>query len=217
MEFGKVALLEVAGLHQRAGQRVAHGQRGGGTARGSQVEGAGLLLHLYVYMVSGVLCQQRLRIAGHAYERNLLFLQRGHKAQQLVGLAAVAYGKHNVVLGNCAQVAMEQVERIGIEGRCARTAQRGGNLGADMAALAHSGQDHLALAREYQFHHCVKVLIYLRNQAQHGLCLVLQTLNGNFSILAHNKVLMTLFKSSRRSILGPSLSAWSGSGCTSKK
>ena len=36
-------------------------------------------------------------------------------------------------------------------------------------------------------------------------------------IMAHNKDFITLFKSSRQSMLGPSLKALSGSGCTSKK
>ena len=69
VESGKVALLEMAGFHEGASQGVAHGQRGCGAAGGGQIERAGFLRHEYVYMVGGILGQERFRVSRHAHKR----------------------------------------------------------------------------------------------------------------------------------------------------
>ena len=60
---------------------------------------------------------------------------------QLGGFAGPGHGNDRVVLGDHAEVAVIGFRRMDEQGRRAGGGQRGGDLGADMAALADAGDD----------------------------------------------------------------------------
>jgi hypothetical protein len=71
---------------------------------------------------------------------------------ELVALAAVGHGQHHVVRGDHAQVAVAGLGRVHEERRRAGGRQRGGDLAADVAALAHAHHDHAAAGRQHHLH-----------------------------------------------------------------
>ena len=80
---------------------------------------------------------------------------------------------------------MKHIQGIDVEGRRARAAEGGSYLGTDVATLAHSGENHLALAAQNQLHNGIKVFIEQGHKAKHGFSLVLQAFDCDFSILTH--------------------------------
>ena len=70
-------------------------------------------------MRRGVFGEQRVRIAAHADYGDVVLHHVRHEAEQLVGLSGIGEGEDHVVLLYHAQVAVEGVERIDEEARCA--------------------------------------------------------------------------------------------------
>ena len=104
-----------------------------------------------------------------------------NEAQQFVGLAGVRDGQHHIAFRHYAQVAVIDVQRIDEERGRSRRSQRGSNLRADVATLAHTRYNNLALTVEYQLHSLVEVGVELRYQVQHSLRLISDALYGKFS------------------------------------
>ena len=91
-------------------------------------------------------------LAGHAHQRHAQPAHRRQHGRELVALAAVADGQHHVARHHHAQVAVAGLGRVHEEGRRAGGGQRGGDLAADVAALAHAHHDDAAAALQHRLH-----------------------------------------------------------------
>ena len=131
----------------------------------------------------GMACQQRLGVAGDANDGHMTLLQRGDDTQQLIRHAAIAQRQHHIVLSHHAQVAVEGVQRVQVEGRRARAGQRGCNLSADVSALANACDHHLSGAMKHQLHGMVEGFVQLWNRLQNGFSLITQALGSYISYL----------------------------------
>ena len=89
----------------------------------------------------GGLGQGRAGVAGHGHEGRPQALHLGHEGQELLGLAAVAEGEHDVALDHAPEVAVDGVGGVEVERRRSGGGQGGRDLLADEAALAHA-RDH---------------------------------------------------------------------------
>jgi hypothetical protein len=74
----------------------------------------------------------------------------GNMHGELFAFAAVADAQHHVGGGDHAQVAMAGLGRVHKHGGRAGGRQRGGDLAADVAALAHAHHHHATLAVQHQ-------------------------------------------------------------------
>ena len=178
VELGEVAGLEVAHLHQRHGQGVAHGQRGGGAARGGQVQRTCFALYVHRDVGGGIFGQQRGGVAGHRNDGDVHVQHHGDEPEQLVGVARVAQRYHHIIWGHHAKVAVIHVEGIDEKGGGAGAGQCGGYLGAYVPALAHTCHDNLSMAVIHQLGGFVEVVVKLVYQVGDGFRLFTQTLNG---------------------------------------
>ena len=148
----EVDAREVALLHERHGQRVAHGDLRRGRARGREVEDAGLLPDAHVEVHVRVAGQRRVGLARHRDQAVAVGVDEGYDLQDLVGLARVGEGQHHVLLRDHAQVAVEGLARVEEEARRAGRGERCGDLAAHQARLAHARDDALARAGEDRLH-----------------------------------------------------------------
>ena len=142
MEDAELLGGEAAAFEQRDGQRVAerelHQRRGGrrqavraGLAgarqqRAPMSDSRPSVLSAKAVMAISGMSQRRV------YSTRLL---------QFAGLARPRQRQHHVVAGDHAEVAVAGLGRMDEEGRRAGRGERGGDLAADMAALAHAGDD----------------------------------------------------------------------------
>ena len=91
-------------------------------------------------------------LAGDGHHRHAQLGQRGQQADDLLRFAALREDQHHVVRAHPAQVAVDRLGRVqAMAGRAGR-GQRGHDLLADQAGLAHAGDDHVAPAGIDQLH-----------------------------------------------------------------
>ena len=147
MELQEVVGGEAARFKERDGERVAErhlDQRRGG---GRQAVRAGLLDLGQDQRHVGGLRERGIGAGGHRDERHAEARGIEDDAAQLRRLARPGERQHHVVLGDHAEVAVARLGRMHEEGRCAGRGERRGDLGADVAALAHAGDDDAARRR----------------------------------------------------------------------
>ena len=90
---------------------------------------------------------------GFAHQRDELHahaLDDRQDGKNFRGLAGVGNGEHDVGGGDHAKVAVRGLARVHEEGGGAGAGEGGGDLAADVAALAHAGDDDAPLAGEHQ-------------------------------------------------------------------
>ena len=143
---GKVFGFKAARLQQGNSQRIAHGQLRRGAGGGCQVERAGLLGHAGVQHQVGMPGQRRLHAARQCHQHHLQPAQGRQDGGELFAFAAVGNGQHHVGGGDHAQVAVAGLTGVHKHRRRAGGGQGGGDLAADVAALAHAHHDHTAFA-----------------------------------------------------------------------
>ena len=83
---------------------------------------------------------------GDRDERHAEIVERRQQLHHLGGLAALREHQHDVAGVDAAQVAVKGFGRMEEVGARAGRGERGGDLLADQAGLAHAGDDHAALA-----------------------------------------------------------------------
>jgi hypothetical protein len=93
---------------------------------------------------------------------------RLEQADQLLGLAAVREGQHDVLLPDRAEVPVDRLGRMQEPGGGAGARQRGGDLPADDARLAHAGHDDAAAALEEQCHGALELAVDAIDETQDG-------------------------------------------------
>ena len=87
--------------------------------------------------------QRGLQTAGDGDHGNAEALQMRQQIEQFRGFPAVAEQDRQIAVINDAKVAMQRVADIQQHGRGPGAVQRGGQLAADAAALAHAANDEL--------------------------------------------------------------------------
>ena len=153
---GEILDRETAALEQRDGERIAERERGGGRGGGCEVVRAGLLFDSGVEHGIGLAAEAGIRAAGQGDKFRAEALDDRQDGEDLGGLAGVGDGDDHVLGLDHAQIAVAGLAGVHEERRCTRRRQRGGDLAADVAALAHAadhhppaaGEDQLAGARE---------------------------------------------------------------------
>ncbi len=144
----EVRLGEPAVLEQRDRERVAHRERRRRARGRGEVERAGLGGHADVEVHVRLARERRGRVAGHRDEARVHALEERQDREQLRGLARVGDREHDVALRDHAEVAVAGLGRVQEERRRAGAGERRGDLAADVARLAHPGDDHAAAAGE---------------------------------------------------------------------
>ena len=156
----EVVARETAGIQQRHGKRVAHGERRGGAGGGREIVRAGLLFHAAIEHGVGLARKARVAVAGEGDELGAHALDDRQDQQDFVGLAGVRQRQYHVGGRDHAEVAVRGLARMHEERRRAGGGERGGDLVADVTGFAHAGDDHapgageddLAGARELRVH-----------------------------------------------------------------
>ena len=224
MQPREVDAREAAQLHQRDGQRVAHGYLGRGRGGGGQVEDAGLLLDPHVEVNVRILGQRRFGVARHRDERIAVGVDEGDNLEDFVRLARIGERQNDVLLRNHAQIAVEGLSGVEEEARRTGRGERGGDFAPHEARFAHTRHDAFAPAGEnrlHGLHEAVAQRLFEVAECQHfgmqGPAGHLQNLGLVVVRHVYSKDLITFSSSPSGSMLGPSLLARSGSGCTSKK
>ena len=143
---------ETPHLHQRHGQRVAHGDLRRGRRSGCEVQDASLLLHPHVEVHVGVLGQRRVGVSGHRNQLVAVGVDEGDDLEDFVRLARIGERDHDVLLRNHAQVAVEGFAGMEKEARGSGRSERRGDLAPHEARLAHARNDTLAAASEDHLH-----------------------------------------------------------------
>ena len=148
MRAREIFLAETARIEHRHGQRVAHGQDGGGAGGRRQIQWAGFLVDPGVQVDVGQFAQAGAGIAGHRDQLGAHALDDRSDRHQLGRFAGIGNRDEHVLRGNHAEVAVGRLGRMHEQGRGAGRGQRRGNLACDMAGLADTRHDHPSLATE---------------------------------------------------------------------
>ena len=90
--------------------------------------------------------QRAVRVRGHRDQRHGEPARIGDEVAELDRLARPGEGEDHVVAGDHAEIAVARLARMHEGGRRAGGRERACHLHADMAALAHAGDDHPAAA-----------------------------------------------------------------------
>ena len=160
------------------GQRVTQRQLRGGTGGGRQIEGAGFFLDAAVQHHVGMARQRGARAARHRHQGHIQPLDQRQQHGKLVHLPAVGNGQHRVTRADHAQVAVAGFGRMHEERRRAGGCQRGRDLAAHVAALAHAHHDDAPVHLQQQAHGAHERIAHPALQAQHGRGLDVQRLVG---------------------------------------
>ncbi|MNS94848.1 hypothetical protein D3C72_1290770 [compost metagenome] len=141
---GEIFGAEAARVEQGHGQRVAHGDLRGGARGGREVQRAGFLGDAGVDHDVGMARQRGVGAAGHGDQGHALALDHRQQHGEFVDLAAVGDGEHEVDRLDHAEVAVAGLGRVHEHRGRAGGGEGGGDLAADVAALAHAHHDHAA-------------------------------------------------------------------------
>ena len=89
-----------------------------------------------------------MRIAGHRDQPCIHALEDGQDRQEFRRLAGIGDGEHDVAARDHAEIAMARLGRVQEKGGRAGARKGRRDLAADVAGLAHAGNDHAAGACE---------------------------------------------------------------------
>ena len=120
--------------------------------------------------------QRRVHAASHGNQGHALSFQDGEDGNQLVALSAVRNSQYDVDGFDHAKVAMAGFARMNKHGGRACRGQCGGNLGANVPALAHAGDHHAAFDVEHHLNGLRKARVQTGFESHQGLCLNVQSL-----------------------------------------
>ena len=148
MRAREVVRGKAARRKQRDRKRIAHGQRGGGAGRGSQIVGAGFLCHSNIDVRFGRARQRGFGIAGQGDQRYRQSFQVPEHGQYLGRLTGIRQGHQHVAARDHAEVTVTGFRRVQEKGGRASAGQRGGDLMANMTGFAHAGHDQAPAARQ---------------------------------------------------------------------
>src|SRR5690606_3283264 len=166
---GEILAVEAARLEAGDGDGVTQHQGCRGAGCGSQVQGAGFLVHGGVQCQVGAAGELGIRVAGQGDDARANPLGDGNDGDQFLGRAGIGDRQQDVLAGQHAQVAVDGLGRVHEEGRRAGGCQRGGDLAGDVAGLADAGDDDAAGAVEDQVDCLGEVRVDAAPQGLQGL------------------------------------------------
>jgi hypothetical protein len=146
--LGELLAAEAARFQQRHRERVAQRQRRGGARRGRQVERARFLVDAGIQVHVRLARERGIRAARDGDDLRAAALDERQDARDLVGLPRIRNGDDHVVGRDHAQVAVARLGRMHEERRSAGGSERGRDLVAHMARLAHARHDDPSLRGE---------------------------------------------------------------------
>ncbi len=148
---------------------VAHRQCRRARRSRHQVPATGLLVDADVEVHVGEARERRIRVAAEPDDAGAEAAYQLEQADDLLRLAGVGDGEQHVARDDHAQVAVDRLGRVHEVGGAARRGERGRDLLADDAGLAHPGDDDTAGATGDQVHRAIEVLVEPTGQRRHGL------------------------------------------------
>ena len=152
MEIAEILRREAFAFQRRHGQRVAERQCHGGGGRGGEAHRTDLLLRRQQQRHVRRLTKRALRPTGNGDERDGETAGVGNEIGQFRCFAGIGDGDHHVVRHDHAEIAVAGLARMHEVRWRAGGGEGGGDLAADMAALAHAADDHAPLAGDQQMH-----------------------------------------------------------------
>ena len=135
---------ELATIHQHHGQGIAKGQGHQGRGRGRQAVGTGFRHLGHGQADGGVAAQEAGGALGDGDDGDAVALAIDQRIAQFAALARVRQREQGHVGPQHAQVAVAHFGGVDEEGVGAGRSQGRGDLVADMARLAHAGDDDIA-------------------------------------------------------------------------
>jgi hypothetical protein len=111
---------------------------------------------------------RRVAIAGHRDELGVETLDGLDQPEELVGLAAVREGQHDVLGLQNAEVPVNGLGRMEEERGCAGARERRRDLAADDPRLAHAGDDDAPAALAQHAHRAIETLVEAVDQREDG-------------------------------------------------
>jgi hypothetical protein len=142
MEARELLAPEAAlGQHHHR-QRVAQRHHGRGRGRGREPERAGLVHAPDVEHAVGELGDRGFALAGQRQDRGADAAHVGQQRLQLLGLARVREHEQDVVRADAPEIAVHGLGGVQRDRGRAGRRERGRELGAHQAGLAHAGDDH---------------------------------------------------------------------------
>ena len=127
-----------ATAHQRQSQRIAQGYLQSGGRGGSTVQRIGFRHERQQEGMRGVFAEQTVRVARHAYQRNISPHGIQHDVREFRRIAGIGKGQNRVAGGKHAQVAVAGFAGMNEIGRRTRGCQSGRHLAGHMTAFAHA-------------------------------------------------------------------------------
>jgi hypothetical protein len=160
----EVLLHEAARIQQRHCQRVAQRHLRRGARRGARFSGQASWSTALDSTMSACCASVDCSRPVIATSVTPMAPQRRQDRRELVDLAGVADGQHHIAGRDHAQVAVAGLGRVHEERGRAGGGQRGGDLAADVSALAHAHDDGATAAREHGLHRARETLALARGQ-----------------------------------------------------
>ena len=176
---GEVACGEVAALDESYGKGVAHDQLRCGAAGGSQVVGAGLVLHSGVEHDVGLMGEERVAIADDGDETVAEVFDEWDEHLNLWSVAAFGNAYHHIVGTHHTEVAVNGVGGMKEQRRCTGGIHGGDNLGGYVGALADTGHNNASRGRKQSLYGLCEGIVYMVEQVFYCFFFVSNYLNGN--------------------------------------
>ncbi len=164
-----VLRAEPAELEQDHGEGVTGGERRGGARRRGQVHRARLLEDAHVEHHLALAREPGDGAAGQEDDRDTEPLEGRQDREDLIRLARVREGQHDVAAGHHPEVAVDALGGMQEVGGRARRGERRGDLAADVPRLPHAGHDHAAGAAVQELDRPVEARVELRDEAEDRL------------------------------------------------
>src|SRR5882672_1485723 len=171
MRPGKILLTEPARVQQRHRKSITERQRRRGARGRGEVERTRFLGDSRIEVHVRLLCQRRIRVAGHGDELGALALYQRNDREQLVRLAGIREGEHHVVTRYHPEIAVAGLG--GVQEKCRRSRARHGgrDLARNVSGLAHAAHHYAPAARKDQADRIEKTLVEPRGECTHRVSL----------------------------------------------
>ena len=159
MEARKVAGGEIAAFDERHREGVAHDELRRGTAGGSQVVGARLMLHGGVEHQVRLVRQERICIAHNGDELVAEVFDKRYQDLDFRGVAALGDADDHIPRTHHTEVAVDSVGSMEEEGGSTGGVECRDSLDGDIGTLADTGDNDTPRGRKNRFHRFSKCII----------------------------------------------------------
>ena len=141
-----ILLLKVARRHERHRDGIAHRERRGRRARRRESEGTSLAFHTDVNVKIRAAPELGLPPSAHSDDARADAVNDGENIDDLIRLAAVGDGNHDVVRRHHAEIAVKRLGWVHEERGRPRARERRRDLAPHVPGFAHACHDDTRLA-----------------------------------------------------------------------